>query len=38
LSIANLERQNQIFQAALIVALNATGKDPLESLNLDPLQ
>jgi hypothetical protein len=34
--VANLERQNQIFQAALIVALNATGKDPLESLNLDP--
>ncbi|KAJ5447469.1 hypothetical protein N7445_002290 [Penicillium cf. griseofulvum] len=34
--VANLERQNQILQAALMAALNAGVKNPLESLNLDP--
>lgn len=30
--VANLERQNQILQAALLAALNAGGKSPLENL------
>lgn len=30
--VANLERQNQILQAALLAALNAGGKGPLEAL------
>ncbi|KAJ5412739.1 hypothetical protein N7465_005044 [Penicillium sp. CMV-2018d] len=34
--VANLERQNQILQAALMAALNAGVKNPLEGLNLDP--
>ena len=34
--VANLERQNQMLQAALMAALNASGKNPLEGLNLDP--
>jgi hypothetical protein len=34
--VANLERQNQILQAALMAALNAGVKNPLESLNVDP--
>jgi hypothetical protein len=34
--VANLERQNQILQAALMAALNAGNKNPLESLSLDP--
>ncbi|KAJ6124489.1 hypothetical protein N7471_011806 [Penicillium samsonianum] len=34
--VANLERQNQILQAALMAALNAGAKNPLEGLNLDP--
>jgi hypothetical protein len=33
--VANLERQNQILQAALMAALNAGNKNPLEGL-LDP--
>jgi hypothetical protein len=33
--VANLERQNQMLQAALMAALNASGKNPLEGLNLD---
>ncbi|KAJ5824779.1 hypothetical protein N7447_007119 [Penicillium robsamsonii] len=34
--VANLERQNQILQAALMAALNAGVKSPLDGLNLDP--
>ncbi|OGE47834.1 hypothetical protein PENARI_c036G08699 [Penicillium arizonense] len=34
--VANLERQNQILQAALMAALNVGNKNPLESLSLDP--
>ncbi|KAJ5213792.1 hypothetical protein N7449_000961 [Penicillium cf. viridicatum] len=34
--VANLERQNQILQAALMAALNAGVKNPLEGLNIDP--
>ncbi|KAK9856267.1 hypothetical protein MYU51_001025 [Penicillium brevicompactum] len=34
--VANLERQNQMLQAALMAALNASGKNPLEGLNIDP--
>ncbi|CAG7957259.1 unnamed protein product [Penicillium nalgiovense] len=34
--VANLERQNQILQAALMAALNAGVKNPLQGLNLDP--
>ncbi|KAJ5860112.1 uncharacterized protein N7529_007422 [Penicillium soppii] len=34
--VANLERQNQMLQAALMAALNASGKNALEGLNLDP--
>ncbi|KAJ5456522.1 hypothetical protein N7530_011796 [Penicillium desertorum] len=34
--VANLERQNQILQAALMAALNAGAKNPLQGLNLDP--
>jgi hypothetical protein len=34
--VANLERQNQILQAALMAALNAGNKNPLEVLSLDP--
>lgn len=34
--VANLERQNQILQAALMAALNAGVQNPLEGLNLDP--
>ncbi|KAJ5474197.1 hypothetical protein N7475_003763 [Penicillium sp. IBT 31633x] len=35
--VANLERQNQLLQAALLAALNAGVKNPLEGLNhLDP--
>ena len=33
--VANLERQNHILQAALMAALNAGVKNPLEGLNLD---
>lgn len=33
--VANLERQNQMLQAALMAALNASGKNPLEGLNID---
>jgi hypothetical protein len=33
--VANLERQNQMLQAALMAALNASGKNPLDGLNLD---
>ncbi|CAG8890349.1 unnamed protein product [Penicillium egyptiacum] len=34
--VANLERQNQILQAALMAALNAGVKNPLQGLSLDP--
>ncbi|KAG0157344.1 hypothetical protein PDIDSM_4529 [Penicillium digitatum] len=34
--VANLERQNQILQAALMAALNVEVKNPLMDLNLDP--
>ncbi|KZN90286.1 hypothetical protein EN45_004030 [Penicillium chrysogenum] len=34
--VANLERQNQILQAALMAALNAGAKNPFQGLNLDP--
>lgn len=34
--VANLERQNQMLQAALMAALNASGKNPFEGLNIDP--
>ncbi|KAJ5542692.1 hypothetical protein N7461_008695 [Penicillium sp. DV-2018c] len=33
--VANLERQNQILQAALMAALNAGGKSPFDGLNLN---